>query len=119
MRIPVLLLLLLAAGTPAAARAESLTRITDRATFLADVAEHELSLLAVRIRATRDGLISGRAFGKPVSGRWYWSGMDFCSTLVHGGQTVSQGCQPVYRSPRRVHFASSPDIAREAFFTLH
>ena len=52
--------------------------IRDRAEFLGVITQGDLTRMGIRLTVTPDGAISGRAFGRDVSGKWTWQDGYFC-----------------------------------------
>lgn len=93
----------LVALAPLPALAE-LVRIADRATFVSIVNGRELSRLGTSMRVTPNGSISGRAFGRDVTGTWVWESGMFCRTLDAGDYQFGRNCQVVSADERTIRF---------------
>ncbi|MGR3371948.1 MAG: dihydrodipicolinate reductase [Pseudooceanicola nanhaiensis] len=97
----------LAMLTALPAAAEGSRLITDRSEFVTLVQGRDLTRLGVRLTVTPDGAITGRAFGKQVTGEWDWRGGYFCRTLNWGDtRAYDRNCQTVQLEGDRLRFTS-------------
>jgi hypothetical protein len=87
------LALLLLAAAPAAA----FERVASRDAFVALTQGRALTALGIRLNVSPEGGITGRAFGRDVSGSWTWEGGFFCRTLSAGDRDLPRNCQLVER----------------------
>lgn len=88
---------------PAKVRAET-DRVTTRDAFVALVEDRALTRLGISLTVLPDGRITGRAFGKPVTGKWTWSGGYFCRDLNFGDQALGNNCQTVEKRGNALRF---------------
>jgi len=110
------LALALAAGAvPARADYEP---IRDRAEFLGVVTQGELTRMGIRLTVTPDGAITGRAFGRDVTGAWTWENGYFCRDLAWGDQSFGYNCQEVARNGRSLRFTSDRGTGQSASLRL-
>lgn len=109
------LLATLLAGAPAAA---DLVRITDRAAFVSTVQGREISRLGISLNVAPDGAVTGRAFGRDVTGLWYWQGGMFCRTMNAGDFAVPYNCQVVSANDGRIRFHSDGGTGDFADFRI-
>jgi hypothetical protein len=86
------------------AMAEDYARVTDRGVFVNLVGGKSLTSLGVRLSVSPSGSISGRAFGREVTGAWTWSGGYFCRTMQAGDRVFARNCQLVQRQGNRLRF---------------
>jgi hypothetical protein len=70
-------------------------RVAERAAFLSVVEGKTLAAFAVRLTVMADGTLSGRAFGRDVTGTWTWEDGFFCRTLDAGDRQFPRNCQLV------------------------
>ena len=64
--------------------------------FLGLVTGKELTRLGITLIVTPDGAITGRAFGRDVTGRWDWSDDGFfCREMRFGQRPIPRNCQQV------------------------
>ncbi|MEM7718052.1 MAG: dihydrodipicolinate reductase [Pseudomonadota bacterium] len=71
-------------------------RVNDRDNFVSLVKDRSLTRLGIRLNVSDNGQISGRAFGRKVSGAWSWSSGYFCRDLyVNGNMLDGDNCQKV------------------------
>jgi hypothetical protein len=94
--------LFLTLATPAVA--EDFVRVSDRGAFVKLVSGKSLTSLAVSLNVSPSGSISGRAFGRTVTGSWTWNDGFFCRTLKAGDSVFPRNCQLVQRKANRVRF---------------
>lgn len=116
MRAALLTAALLAAAPAVAQEAKP---ITNRDAFVSLVEGRDLTRLGISLNVTRDGRITGRALGRPVSGTWEWQGNYFCRVLKWGGKVIdAYNCQAVQLEGAGLRFTSdrgAGDSARLAF----
>lgn len=84
-------LLILSLPAPAFAFAP----VTERAAFLSLVEGKRLTGSGIGLEVTREGAITGRAFGFRVTGGWTWEGGLFCRTLNSAIRSFPLNCQTV------------------------
>ena len=101
--VTVTVLATLAAG-PALAEFK---RVNDRDNFVSLVKDRNLTRLGIRLNVKDDGKISGRAFGRKVSGDWSWSSGYFCRDLYLNGNILDgDNCQTVEVNGNTLRFTS-------------
>jgi len=103
------------APLPAAA---DLEQITDRGTFVSVVQGRELSRLGVSLQVNASGAISGRGFGRDITGTWSWENGMFCRTLDAGDQQFGRNCQIVSVDGSTIRFHSDQGTGDIADFRL-
>lgn len=86
------------------AMAEDYVRVSDRGAFVSLVSGKSLTSLGVSLVVSPSGSISGRAFGRAVTGAWSWTNGYFCRTLKAGDKVFARNCQLVQQKPGRVRF---------------
>lgn len=104
----------LALGTCAGAAAADYVRITSETEFAALVRQHRLERIGISLTLTPDGAISGRAFGKPVTGSWVWKGGFFCRDLAWGERSFARNCQEVARDGDALRFTADKGAGESA-----
>lgn len=72
-------------------------RVQSRTEFVDLIADRQLTRFGIRLNVSPEGQITGRAFGKPVTGRWEWADGYFCRDLYFGDQDLGPNCQVVQR----------------------
>ncbi|MGS4945461.1 dihydrodipicolinate reductase [Meridianimarinicoccus sp. RP-17] len=92
--------------------------IRDRAEFLGVVTQGELTRMGIRLTVTRDGAISGSAFGREVTGNWTWEDGFFCRDLAWGDTEIGYNCQEVARDGRSLRFTSDKGTGESASLRL-
>lgn len=101
MRLSVLALLTTLASP---AMADGYDRIIDRGAFVNLVSGKSLTSLGVSLTVSPSGAISGRAFGRTVTGAWTWTAGYFCRTMQAGDKVFARNCQLVQQKGDRVRF---------------
>lgn len=94
----------LAILVPGQVEAREFQRVATEAEFSATVVGRSLSRMGIRLNVTPDGDITGRAFGRDVTGEWTWQSGHFCRTLRFGGSDLGYNCQMVLRDGNTVRF---------------
>ena len=94
------------------------TRITEESVFVAAVSGKSLTSLGVRLVVTPDGAISGRAFGRNVTGAWQWQSGMFCREMTAGSQVFARNCQVVQRDGNSMTFVADEGRGDTARLTL-
>ncbi len=105
---------LLAGATPATA----FSPITEESNFVTIVSGKELTRFGIRLNVMPDGLISGRAFGKTVSGAWRWTEGYFCRDLYFGETDLGPNCQAVKIDGGTIRFIADEGAGDHADFAL-
>lgn len=80
--------------------------VREQSRFVELVAGKQLTRFGISLNVTPDGEIRGRAFGRPVTGRWQWSDGYFCRDLFYGERDLGANCQEVKVNGRTVRFTS-------------
>ena len=87
-------LIALAVASPVAA--SDFQRIADRNNFVELIQNRDLTRFGIRLKVSQNGEITGRAFGRKVSGDWSWNGGYFCRDLYLGDAELdTKNCQTV------------------------
>ena len=81
-------------------------KIESKSEFAALIRQHQLERLGVTLTLTPDGGITGRAFGKPVTGSWDWKGGFFCRDMAWGEKRFDYNCQVVARNGDALRFTA-------------
>ena len=89
---------------PLPATAEGVRRVESRDDFVRLVAERDLKRFGIRLNVSPGGEITGRAFGKPVTGQWRWAEGYFCRDLKFGQTDLGPNCQVVERRGGSLRF---------------
>lgn len=97
---------ILSAMVATAVQAETFQRIENEQGFVSLVKDRQLKRLGIRLTVDENGTISGRAFGKTVSGAWRWDGGYFCRDLAVGGDHLEFNCQTVQVNGNTLRFIS-------------
>lgn len=100
------------------AMAEGARVISSKESFADLVNGRTLAALGVRLQVLGDGSISGRAFGKDVSGRWEWQGGFFCRDLMFGETALPANCQQVLSDGSRITFVADKGSGQRADLKL-
>lgn len=99
-------------GAPAVA--SGLKKITSEAEFEGLVTGRKLTTLGVTLEVFPDGRITGRAFGRDVSGQWRWQDGYFCRDLMYGEKPLAPNCQAVLSADNRIRFVSDQGSGQAA-----
>ncbi|TRD22247.1 dihydrodipicolinate reductase [Palleronia caenipelagi] len=101
-----LLLLIWIALFPAygAGQANQMVRINDAKEFREQVAGRDLTRTGITMRVEPGGVLTGRAFGGRVTGRWTWESGYFCREMRWGGRSWDWNCQAVFLGADTVRF---------------
>lgn len=100
-----ILLAAILSALPGLAMAE-FASIKTRSEFVEKVVGKELTIFGIKVRVAEDGVITGRAFGRPVDGAWKWSDGYFCRDLYWGKRDLGPNCQAVMVKNNVVRFQS-------------
>ncbi len=90
----------------AATAAQGFERIDGKDEFMRVVDGKDLRITGIRVNVTRNGEITGRAFGMGVKGEWNWQDGFFCRTLFWGKRDLGQNCQKVSVQGNTIRFQS-------------
>ena len=92
--------------------------VKDQSAFLNLVKGRDLTRLGITLQVSENGEITGRAFGKKVSGAWKWQDSFFCRSLYWGSQNMGDNCQQVALDGDDIRFTSDRGAGRHANFDL-
>ena len=70
--------------------------------------------MGIKVTVTPDGHINGKAYGRPVKGKWKWSDGYFCRDLSWGKMDLGPNCQEVRVNGKTVRFQSDRGTGRFA-----
>lgn len=104
MRLTVFACIAALVGGPASA--EGFDQIDDKSEFISVVANKNLTRFGINVTVTPSGQITGKAFGRPVSGAWQWRSGYFCRDLYWGQRDLGPNCQAVKVQGSTVRFIS-------------
>ena len=105
MRNSVLALIATLVAVPALA--SDFQRVQDRKSFVSLIEDRNLTRFGIRLSVSDDGKITGRAFGRKVSGDWKWDKGYFCRDLFLNGDVLDgNNCQTVQVSGDTLRFTS-------------
>ena len=93
-------------------------KITTKSQFLQIVQGKQMTLLGIRVAVSPEGQITGRAFGKPVSGKWEWRDGYFCRDLFWGERDFGPNCQEVSLRGSKIRFQSDRGAGQYADLNL-
>jgi len=100
------------------AAADEAARVESRDTFVQLVSGRELKRFGITLTVSPDGDISGRAFGREVTGAWRWDGGFFCRDLAFGGEALEYNCQVVERRGDSLRFIADKGVGDHADLRL-
>lgn len=105
------------AATPVAA--SEFQRVQERESFVSLVADRHLTRLGIRLEVSQDGDITGRAFGRKISGGWTWDQGYFCRDLFADGDVLDvKNCQTVEVRGNTLRFTSDKGTGDSANLRL-
>ena len=93
-------------GLSGTATADTFERVEKKDGFLSIVKGRTLTRLGIRLNVTENGKITGRAFGRKVTGDWKWREGYFCRDLFVGGDELGANCQMVQVHGNTLRFTS-------------
>ena len=88
------------------ASADGFAQVTDEGQFVNLIAGKALTRLGITLNVDPQGRITGRAFGREVTGQWDWNGGYFCRDLNYGEDPLEFNCQMVKVRGNTVRFIS-------------
>lgn len=88
------------------AHADGFDVVQDEEQFVKLIAGKALTRLGIRLNVDPQGRITGRAFGREVTGQWDWNGGYFCRDLNYGEDPLEFNCQMVKVRGNTVRFIS-------------
>ena len=94
--------------------------LTKRSDFLNAVAANilEIKLLRLQLKVLDNGKITGKAFGRDVTGAWEWTNGFFCRSMTWGDRELENNCQQVVNDRKSLIFISDKGTGRSATFSL-
>lgn len=109
-------LALIFTAVPAAA----MTKVDGKSEFLQKIMGKtlRLPLYGITLNVFQNGSISGRAWGRDVSGNWEWDNGYFCRTMYWGQREIPFNCQEVKSEGSKMRFTSDKGKGQTAVFTL-
>lgn len=82
------------------------TKIDRAEEFVAAIGGKRLTRTGIQLTVSAGGEITGRAFGRPVSGDWTWRDGYFCRDLYWGNRELGYNCQMVQKDGTALRFTS-------------
>ena len=94
--------------------------LIERSDFLSAVATNilEIRLLSLQLKVLDSGEITGKAFGRGVTGSWEWTDGFFCRSMTWGDRELEYNCQQVKKDGASLIFTSDKGTGRSAKFSL-
>lgn len=90
---------------PTLAGAEAFAPVTRQQEFVQLVAGKDLTRFGILLNVSAGGDITGRAFGRKVTGAWKWNGQYFCRELYIGSDDLGgPNCQAVLKNGDTLRF---------------
>ena len=108
----------LTAALSAPTQANDFAPVKSEAEFVALVSGKELRRFGIALGVSPGGQISGRAFGKTVTGAWNWNDGLFCRELSFGNEDLAPNCQVVLAAGDRIRFIADQGRGDHADFWL-
>jgi hypothetical protein len=94
------------------------SRVQAQDIFEQTIVGRDLTALGVRLVVQPDGTISGKAFGRTVTGSWNWEQGYFCRDLNFGDDPLEPNCQLVTIDGNRVQFTADKGTGQSANLRL-
>jgi len=98
--------------------AVAFSEIRDQADFVDFLSGKTLRRLGISLNVAPTGNISGRAFGRSVTGSWIWSDGFFCRELYFGTRNLGPNCQLIQVDGKTVRFISDRGTGPYADFKV-
>jgi hypothetical protein len=98
--------------------ADGFRTITDKDSFVSLVEGRQLTRLGIRLDVSPAGQITGKAFGRDVTGAWDWNGGFFCRDLYYGSQYLGPNCQLVQVNGSTMRFIADRGAGQSADLNL-
>ena len=94
--------------------------LIERSDFMSAVATNilEIRLLSLQLKVLDSGEITGKAFGRGVTGSWEWTDGFFCRSMTWGDRELAYNCQQVATDGTSLIFTSDKGSGRSAKFAL-
>ena len=92
--------------------------VETRDAFVGLIEGRSLTRAGVALQVSPGGDITGRAFGRDVTGRWRWQDGYFCRSLSWGSTGFDDNCQAVARDGARLRFTSDRGSGQSAILSL-
>ena len=115
---PLATLAALAMFTSSVTAAEEFAPVIEETEFVSLINGKDLKRFAIKLTVTPDGQITGRGFGRDVSGDWTWTGGYFCRDLFWGETDLGFNCQQVLRNGETLRFIENKGEGRYADLRL-
>jgi len=96
----------------------SFQRVTERDDFVSLMSQGTLNRMGMTLNVEPDGDITGKAFGRKISGNWAWRNGYFCRDLAWGRRDLGPNCQEVTFAGRFVRFTSDQGSGQYADLVL-
>ncbi|ALI55899.1 hypothetical protein [Celeribacter marinus] len=110
--------LLCAVCAPLHALADTYARVQSGPEFTSAVEGRALTRLGIELVVSKNGAISGRAFGKDVTGAWVWDAGYFCRDLFFGAEDLGPNCQTVEVNGTKIKFTADRGTGQSATFSI-
>ncbi|MEX5727696.1 hypothetical protein Ga0609869_001049 [Rhodovulum iodosum] len=107
-----------AALTASPALAEGFQPVENRDSFVSLIDGRSLTRFGIRLEVSPRGDITGRAFGREVSGDWRWDGRYFCRDLTFGAESLGPNCQAVEVRGSTLRFIADKGAGQRADLRL-
>ena len=98
--------------------AEEFATVKERDSFVSLINGRQLTRFGINLDVTPSGDITGRAFGRDVSGKWRWQSGYFCRDLFWGARDLGPNCQMVKVQGSTVRFISDKGTGEYADLRL-
>ena len=103
---------------PTSSLAQSGSWINEEERFLEIIDGKKLQRFLIELSVEKDGTISGTGAGRPVSGKWQWSGEYFCRNLIWGEKDLGTDCQKIELREQKLYFIANKGSGEKAGFLV-
>ena len=104
---------------PTTATAEDFQLVTEESEFRALISGKDLKRFAISLSVQPDGQITGKGYGRKVTGDWRWESGYFCRDLFWGKTDLGFNCQKVLRNGETLRFIENRGTGRYADLRLN
>lgn len=104
---------------PTTATAEDFQLVTEESEFRALISGKDLKRFAISLSVQPDGQITGKGYGRKVTGDWHWESGYFCRDLFWGKTDLGFNCQKVLRNGETLRFIENRGAGRYADLRLN
>lgn len=89
-------------------------KVKSKSEFMQIVQGKNLTIMGISVNVQSNGIIGGKAYGRPVKGEWRWADGFFCRDLFWGKMDLGPNCQEVKVHGDTIRFQSDKGTGRYA-----